>query len=104
MTSGPDSLVMNRRRFLTVGAAMFAAPWPAAARAQPSSKVHRIGCLNYGAPVESEDRIRALRTGLQDYGYVEGKNVTLEFRWAETAEQLPALAADLVRLNVDVIF
>jgi putative ABC transport system substrate-binding protein len=42
--------------------------------------------------------------GLRDHGYVEGKNITLVFRWAEAAEQLPELAADLVRLNVDVLF
>jgi putative tryptophan/tyrosine transport system substrate-binding protein len=93
---------VDRRRFLLTSVAGAVAPL--AAEAQQPSKVHQIGCLNYGSPVEFEDRIRALRTGLRDYGYIEGKNITLEFRWAETAEQLPALAADLVRLNVDVIF
>jgi putative tryptophan/tyrosine transport system substrate-binding protein len=94
--------MMDRRRFLLTSlAGALAAPLAAA---QQPSKVHQIGCLVYGSPVEFEDRIRALRAGLRDYGYVEGKNITLEFRWAETAEQLPELAADLVRLNVDVIF
>ena len=41
--------------------------------------------------------------GLRDHGYVEGKNINLVFRWAETAELLPGLAAELVRLNVDVL-
>jgi len=95
---------MDRRRFFTIPVGVVAALFPATARVQQPSKVRRIGCLYYGSPVESEDRIRALRTGLRDYGYVEGKNVTLEFRWVETAEQLPELAADLVRLKVDVIF
>jgi putative ABC transport system substrate-binding protein len=95
---------MNRRAFVTSVGAVLAASSAAAVRAQQPSKVHRIGCLTYGSPVEFEDRIRALRTGLRDYGYVEGKNITLEFRWAETAEQLPELAANLVRLNVDAIF
>jgi putative ABC transport system substrate-binding protein len=93
---------MDRRFLLTSLAGAVAAP--ITAKAQQPSKVHQIGCLIYGSPVEFEDRIRALRAGLRDYGYVEGKNITLEFRWAETAEQLPELAADLVRLNVDVIF
>ena len=95
---------MNRRAFVTSVGAVLAASSAAAVRAQQPLKVHRIGCLTYGSPVEFEDRIRALRTGLRDYGYVEGKNITLEFRWAETAEQLPELAANLVRLNVDAIF
>jgi putative tryptophan/tyrosine transport system substrate-binding protein len=100
----PHHLGVNRRRFLIIAAGVLAAPLAAAVHAQPPSKVRHIGCLNYGSPVEFEDRIRALRTGLRDYGYVEGKNITLEFRWAETVDRLPALAADLVRLNVDVIF
>ena len=96
---------MDRRRFLlTSMAGALAGPLADVARAQQPSAVYRIGSLNYGSPIEFEDRIRALQTGLRDYGYVEGKNVILEFRWAGTAEQLPELAADLVRLNVDVIF
>lgn len=73
------------------------------ARAQQPSKIHQIGFVSYGAPAESANRVRALRMGLRDHGYVEDKNINLLFRWAETAEQLPGLAADLVRLNVDVI-
>jgi putative ABC transport system substrate-binding protein len=48
--------------------------------------------------------VEALRAGLRDLGYVEGKNIVIEFRWAETVEQLPELATELVRMNVDVIF
>ena len=76
----------------------------AEASAQPPSKVLQIGYLGYGAPAEAADRVSALRTGLRDHGYVEGKNINLVFRWAETTERLPELAADLVRLKVDVIF
>ena len=47
---------------------------------------------------------RGVAGGLRDLGYVEGKNIAIEFRWAESAEQLPDLATDLVRRNVDVIF
>ena len=49
-------------------------------------------------------RREALRTGLRQLGYIEGKNIVIEFRWAETVDQLPELAAELVRMNVDVIF
>ena len=76
----------------------------AEASAQQPSKVPQIGYLSYGSPAESASRVNALRLGLRDLGYVEGKNIALVFRWAETAEQLPDMAADLVRLKVDVIF
>jgi len=74
------------------------------ASAQSRAKVYQIGHLSYGAPAESANRVQALKAGLREHGYVEGKNLNLVFRWAETAEQLPELAADLVRLKVDVIF
>jgi putative ABC transport system substrate-binding protein len=48
--------------------------------------------------------VEVLRAGLRDLGWVEGKNIVIEFRWADTVQQLPELAADLVRMNVDVIF
>ena len=78
--------------------------------AQQPAKIPEIGCLWSGSAAEAAkpgpvaDRVRALRAGLRDHGYVEGKNITLVFRWAETTEQLPVLAADLVRLKVDLIF
>lgn len=74
------------------------------ARAQQPAKVHQIGYLITGSPAESANRLKALRTGLKDHGYVEGRNIILVFRFAETAERLPVLAADLVRLEVDLIF
>jgi putative ABC transport system substrate-binding protein len=74
------------------------------ARAQPPSKVYQIGYLMVGSPAESAKRVSALRAGLLDLGYVEGKNITLVFRSADTAERLPELASDLVRLKVDLIF
>ena len=48
--------------------------------------------------------MQALRAGLRDLGWVEGKNIVIEFRWADGVQQLPELAAELVRMNVDVIF
>jgi putative ABC transport system substrate-binding protein len=74
------------------------------ARAQQPAKVHQIGCLSSGSPASFAIRVEALRMGLRDLGYVEGKNIAIAFRSAETAERLPELAADLVRLKVDVIF
>ena len=49
-------------------------------------------------------RVEVLRAGLRDLGWIEGKNIVIEFRWADEVEQLPVLAAELVRLPVDVIF
>jgi putative tryptophan/tyrosine transport system substrate-binding protein len=95
--------VICRRAFIgTMAGGLLTAPL--AAEAQPAGNVHQIGYLNYGSPAESASRVNALRTGLRDRGYVEGKNISLVFRWAETAERLPELAADLVRLKVDLIF
>jgi putative ABC transport system substrate-binding protein len=94
---------MRRRQFIgLVGGA--AATWPIAARAQQPVKVARIGFLGLGPAAAQSSRVKALRAGLRDLGYIEGKNVAIEFRWAETVQQLPELAAELVRMNVDVIF
>ena len=94
---------MRRREFITLlGGA--AAAWPLAARAQQPAKVARIGFLGFGPASAYASRVEALRAGLRDLGYVEGKNIVIEFRWAETVDQLPELAAELVRMNVDVIF
>ena len=92
---------MRRRDFISlVGGSAVA--WPLAARAQQSVAV--VGILNAGSPAESAFYIAGLREGLRDAGYVEGQNVTLEFRWAEGHyERLPALAAELVRHPVSVI-
>ena len=71
--------------------------------AQPARKVWRIGYLGYAYPTESKDR-EALRQGLHDLGYVEGRNLVIESRLADPSmERLPALAAELVGLKLDVI-
>jgi putative tryptophan/tyrosine transport system substrate-binding protein len=94
---------VKRRAFLR-GAVSIALAGPLVAEAQPPGKVYRIGFLGGGSPSGYAPHVAALRLGLQDLGYVEGKNVTLEFRWADgTYDRLPALAAELIRLNVDVI-
>ena len=63
-----------------------------------------IGFLNPSTQDALADRMRGLRQGLKDAGYVEGENLTIEYRWADNqVERLPALAADLVRRRVAVI-
>jgi putative tryptophan/tyrosine transport system substrate-binding protein len=81
-----------------------AAAWPLAARAQQSGKVYRIGFLGVTSLAEYGDRVEAVRTGLRRLGYEEGKNIVIHYRWANGRyDRLPELAAELVRLNVDVI-
>ena len=75
-----------------------------AADAQPAGKVWRIGFLGSTSTSAHGAFVDAFREGLRERGYVEGKNVTIEYRWAESHyDRLPALAAELVRLNVDLI-
>jgi ABC-type uncharacterized transport system substrate-binding protein len=94
---------MKRRTFLAmVPASLLAAPL--AAEAQQPGKVHRIGYLGFGTPAASASRVEALRAGLRDLGYVEGKNLVIEFRWTGTVEQMHEAAAELVRMKVDIIF
>ena len=77
---------------------------PPAADAQPTGKVYRIGFIQTAAPNEIGHLIKALDEGLRELGYVEGRNVVFERRFAEgRQERLPALAAELVGLKVDVI-
>ena len=91
---------MRRRHFITVLGG--AATWPFAARAQQTS-VPVVGFLNSGSPYAGRDG--AFRAGLSTTGYIEGQNVTVDFHWAEGRyAELPALAAELVRRQVTVIF
>ena len=94
---------MRRRTFIEIvgGAAV---TWPLAARAQPSGKVYRIGFLGVTSQAEYGRLVDPLRVGLRQLGYEEGKHIVIEYRWAEGRyDRLPELAAELVKLNVDVI-
>jgi putative ABC transport system substrate-binding protein len=74
------------------------------AQAQQPTKIPRIGFLGAASLSATSARIEAFRQGLRELGYVEGKNIVIEYRWAEgKIEQLPDLAAELVRLKVDFI-
>ena len=94
---------MQRRKFIVAlgGAAM----WPLAVRAQqPAGRVYRVGYLAFGSREQQIHLSKAFEEGLRSLGYRVGENVVIEYRFANAErERLPALAADLVRLGVDVI-
>ena len=94
---------MRRRDLLLLGGATVA--WPLFARAQHSSQRWRVGMLNCSRA--DAERVRlwdVFRQRLRELGYVDGVNISFELRWADgKAERLPALAAELVKLKVDVI-
>jgi putative ABC transport system substrate-binding protein len=92
---------MKRRAFITlIGGA--AAAWPLAVRAQQSGRAYRIGWLQ-PAPLP-DPWLKAFKQGLQEFNYVEGKGLIIEYRWGDgNFDRLPEMAAELVRLNVDVL-
>jgi putative ABC transport system substrate-binding protein len=95
---------VRRRAFIRLLGGAAAAAWPLAARAQQPARLPRIGILWPNPATVSGHFVDAFRQGLGELGYVEGRNMTIEFRTAEgTMERLPDLAAELVRLPVEVI-
>jgi putative tryptophan/tyrosine transport system substrate-binding protein len=95
---------MRRRTFAFVLGTFFLTTFHLAQAQQPT-KIARIGYLSPGDPVSRVYRIEAFRQGLKELGYIEGKNIIIEYRFAEArSDRLPELAHDLVRLKVDIIF
>ena len=92
---------MERRAFIVGGVAALVAPL--AAEAQQAGKVYRIGFL-WDSPAVWPHALQAFRRGLRNLGWIEGKNIVLEFRWAEGQfDRLPRMVDDLIRLKVDLI-
>jgi putative ABC transport system substrate-binding protein len=107
MTESPSALTMllsrhTRRREFVAGLGSVAA-WPVVARAQQAA-MPVIGYLSAGSPGAFAPRLRAFHQGLNDFGYIEGRNVAIEYRWSgERYDELQAMAADLVHRQVAVI-
>jgi putative tryptophan/tyrosine transport system substrate-binding protein len=94
---------MQRRHFITLLGGM-ALACPLGLYAQPLGRMARIGFLGSASAAGSAKSVEALRNGLRDFGYVEGRNIAVEFRWAEGRyDRLPELVAELIQLNADVI-
>jgi putative tryptophan/tyrosine transport system substrate-binding protein len=94
---------VKRREFITLlpGAAVW---WPITAWAQQTGKGYRIGILETIPASQNTANLDALRKGLRALGYIEGQNLTIDYRSADgVAERFPELASELVRLNVDLI-
>jgi putative ABC transport system substrate-binding protein len=94
---------MRRREFITLLGG--AAAWPLAARAQQPPKLPTIGFLGQSTPVIESRRLAAFLKRLRELGWIEGRTVAIEYRWAEgRSERAAEIAAEFVRLNVDLIF
>lgn len=88
----------------TLAIALIVLTTPAVARGQQASRVARIGLPSSASPSAGVDRLLAFKQGLLALGYVEGQNLIIEYRWADGRDDhLPALAAELVRLKVELI-
>jgi putative tryptophan/tyrosine transport system substrate-binding protein len=91
------------RREFVAGIASWAA-WPIATRAQQAGKVHRIGILETVPVARNAANLEALRKGLRDLGYIEGRNLIIEYRSADGhADRFPDLVSELVHRNIDLI-
>src|SRR5260370_151108 len=94
---------MRRRKFVALLGGVVAA-WPFAARAQHGGKIPRVGFMGNSTAALEANLIGPFREGLREHGYEEGRNVEIVFRWAEGRyERFPALIAELIAANVDVI-
>jgi putative ABC transport system substrate-binding protein len=94
---------VRRRKFIAITSGAVVA-LPLSTLAQSPTDVHRIGFLSSASSSAGAERLQAFKEGLRDLGYVEGQNLTIEYRWAEGKDdRLSALAAELVALKVDLI-
>src|ERR1700743_3657837 len=93
---------MHRREFILVLGGI--ALRPLGLRAQGVAKVATIGFLGLAPASSWANEVDALRSGLRELGYVEGKNIVLEFRWANDVDDLPVLANEFVSMGVDILF
>jgi putative ABC transport system substrate-binding protein len=93
-----------RRRDFIIGLGGAAVAWPLTGRAQQAAKIPRIGILSPFSPADTALWHQAFLRGLRDLGWVDGKNITIEYRYSDGRnDRLPELIADLVRLRVDII-
>src|SRR5262245_10907170 len=93
---------MSRREFITLRGG--AAAWPLAARAQQPGKLPTIGFMGASTPAGQSDMVAALVQRLRELGWIEGRTIAIEYRWAEGRdERYSEIAAEFVRLKVDVI-
>ena len=96
-------MTTRRELLVALGAGALAAPARSFGQ-QPATRLRRIGSLGPGSGTELTSRLEALRAGLRDLGYAEGRNLVIEFRWANgELSRLPALAAELVHMKVEAI-
>src|SRR6266700_4161888 len=94
--------MMNRRHFIAAVSAV--AAWPPAARGQQTAKLLTIGFLGTSTPSAWSHNVAAFVQRLRDLGWIESRNVAIEYRWAEgRSERFAEIATELVRLKVDVI-
>jgi putative ABC transport system substrate-binding protein len=96
---------MRRREFIAIlGSMAVAGVWPLYARAQDTAKVWRVGMLDTTTAKLNAANVEAFRNALSELGYVEGQNLIIEYRSGEGhIERFPELAAEMVRLKVDII-
>ena len=95
--------MMRRRQFITLLGG--AAAWPVAAKAQQPGRLPTIGFLGGGAPTSQRTWVEAFVRRLRELGWTEGRTISIEYRWAEgRSDTLAEIAAEFVRLNVDLIY
>src|SRR5215471_7218630 len=95
---------MRRREFITLLGGVAAAAWPLTARAQQPAKVPTIGFLGSSSPASQGQWLAACLQRLRELGWIEGRNLTIEYRWAGgSSDRAAELASEFVRLKVDMI-